>query len=118
MLPPSTTTSKITTPDAAKLERGAVLPPRVAAWCRKHAHKIASHNGLPGPFHRAYIFRSIRPRDTVAIETRHGQVILGQVVMVFSSHAVLNLGGAHGTPGIANENNTVYASGFSFKYFK
>lgn len=107
-----------TTPDKLKLSLGGGLPPRVAAWCLKHARKISSHNGLPGPFHRSHIFRSIQPHDAVAIETRHGQVLLGRVVMVSASHAVLNLGGPHGTPGIADETNTVYASGFSFKHFK
>jgi hypothetical protein len=110
-MPPSQPALAFTTATRSKLEH---LPARVAAWCLRHETKIASHDGLPGPFHREHIFHSIGPHDTVAVVTPHGQVRLGKAVMVFPTHAVLNLGGAHGTPGIADITNTVYASRFKF----
>jgi hypothetical protein len=52
-------------------------------------------------------FKQLLPRDRVTIRTPHGQELTGRVVMVFEEHAVLNLGGRHGTPGVATEENTV-----------
>lgn len=49
----------------------------------------------------------IRPGDRVTILTPHNSRLTGRVVFAFASHAVLNLGGRHGTPGIADESNTV-----------
>ena len=53
------------------------------------------------------LFQSIRPGARVTIVTPHGSKLSGRCVMKFPTHAVLNLGGAHGTPGIADESNTV-----------
>jgi hypothetical protein len=53
------------------------------------------------------LFRSASVGDRVTIVTPHGNERTGRVVMKFSSHLVLNLGGAHGTPGIADDSNTI-----------
>lgn len=47
----------------------------------------------------------------VTIRTPHGQERTGRVVMLGSHGWVLNLGGPHGTPGVANENNIVAVNG-------
>lgn len=52
-------------------------------------------------------FKGLRPGDRVTIRTPQGQERTGRVVMTFPEHVVLNMGGAHGTPGIANERNFV-----------
>jgi hypothetical protein len=51
---------------------------------------------------------SVRPGDRVTIVNRFGQERSGRAVMP-SSHGgwVLNMGGPHGTPGIADDTNTV-----------
>ena len=51
------------------------------------------------------LFASIRPGDRVSILSPHGTRQTGRCVMKFSSHAVLNLGGRFGTPGIATDLN-------------
>ena len=51
---------------------------------------------------------AIRPGDRVTILTRHGQERTGRAVMRSSTGGwVLNLGGPHGTPGLADEDNIV-----------
>jgi hypothetical protein len=57
------------------------------------------------------IVDAIRPGDRVTIVDRFGQKRTGRAVMR-SSHGgwVLNMGGAHGTPGIADESNIVGVS--------
>ena len=50
---------------------------------------------------------SIRPGDRVTIITPHGQKQTGRAVMKGPHGWVLNLGGAHGTPGIADDENTI-----------
>ena len=56
-------------------------------------------------------FMGIKVRDRVTIKNQHGQERTGRVVMTFPTHVVLNLGGAHGTPGVANERNIVAING-------
>src|SRR5260370_24834166 len=54
------------------------------------------------------IVDSIRPGDKVTILTPHGSKLTGRAVMRNSSGGwVLNLGGRHGTPGLADERNIV-----------
>ncbi|MBZ5532610.1 MAG: hypothetical protein LAO20_14350 [Acidobacteriia bacterium] len=54
---------------------------------------------------------AIRPGDRVTIVTPHGQQRTGRAVMPSSSGGwVLNMGGAHGTPGIASDSNIVRVS--------
>lgn len=53
------------------------------------------------------LYDSIRNGDQVTIETRHGNLLKGRAVMLGPGGWVLNLGGAHGTPGIANRDNVV-----------
>jgi hypothetical protein len=54
------------------------------------------------------IVKSISPGDRVTIRTPQGQERTGRAVML-SSHGgwVLNMGGAHGTPGLADDENIV-----------
>jgi hypothetical protein len=51
------------------------------------------------------LFDSIKPGSRVTIITAHGQQRSGRCVMKFPGHAVLNLGGRYGTPGIATADN-------------
>lgn len=51
--------------------------------------------------------RDIRPGDKVTIQTEHGNRLVGRCVMAFATHAVLKLGGRHGTPGVATASNIV-----------
>lgn len=53
------------------------------------------------------LFDAIRPGDRVTIVNRFGQQRAGRCVMKFPGHAVLNMGGKHGTPAIASELNVV-----------
>lgn len=54
------------------------------------------------------IVDAIRPGDRVTILTPHGNQLTGRAVMRSSSGGwVLNLGGRHGTPGIATEENII-----------
>lgn len=52
-------------------------------------------------------FHDIKPGDRVTIKTPHGQEISGRAVMKGPAGWVLNLGGAHGRPGIATPENVV-----------
>lgn len=67
--------------------------------------------GLPGPFEREQLFNKIRPHSRVTIVTPHGSKLTGRAVMRGPAGWVLNLGGAHGTPGIADEDNVVAVRG-------
>ena len=55
------------------------------------------------------VVSQIRPGDRVTIRTPHGQELTGKAVMYNSQQQcwVLNLGGKHGTPGIADEENII-----------
>jgi hypothetical protein len=61
-------------------------------------------------------FANIRPGDQVTIQVPAGRRTDGSIewkrrkgraVMVFPQHAVLNLGGHYGTPGVADSSNLV-----------
>jgi len=54
---------------------------------------------------------SVSPGDRVTIITRHGSKLSGRAVMP-SSHGgwVLNGGGRHGTPMLADDTNTIKVS--------
>ncbi len=56
-------------------------------------------------------FDKIGRGSRVTIRTPQGQQISGKAVMRGPAGWVLNMGGAHGTPGIATEKNTVKVSG-------
>lgn len=68
-------------------------------------------HGLPGPFEQEVLFNKIRPRSLVTIVTPHGSKLKGRAVMRGPAGWVLNLGGAHGTPGIATEDNVIAVRG-------
>lgn len=53
----------------------------------------------------ASLFSAIEPGSTVSIISQHGSIQKGRCVMKFPTHAVLNLGGRHGTSGIATDKN-------------
>jgi hypothetical protein len=55
------------------------------------------------------VVSQIRPGDRVTIRTPHGQELTGKAVMYNAKQQcwVLNLGGKHGTPGIADEENII-----------
>jgi hypothetical protein len=55
------------------------------------------------------VVSQIRPGDRVTITTSHGQEMTGRAVMYNAQQQcwVLNMGGKHGTPGIADETNIV-----------
>jgi len=51
---------------------------------------------------------SVRPGDRVTIVNRFGQKHTGRAVMRSSVGGwVLNMGGPHGTPGLADDSNTI-----------
>ena len=51
------------------------------------------------------LFDLIGPRDRVTIVNRFGQERTGTAVMRGPAGWVLNMGGRHGTPGIATDDN-------------
>lgn len=53
------------------------------------------------------LIEAARPGDRVTITTPQGQKRTGRVVMNERTHLVLNLGGRHGTPGVATARNIV-----------
>ena len=55
------------------------------------------------------LWNSIGPGDTVTIVTPHGQQLKGRAVMRNRTQPfwVLNMGGPHGTPGLASPENTI-----------
>jgi hypothetical protein len=68
-------------------------------------------HGFPGPFEQEQLFNKIRPGSRVTIVTPHGSKLTGRAMMRGSAGWVLNLGGAHGTPGIASEDNVIAVRG-------
>jgi hypothetical protein len=53
------------------------------------------------------LFEAIQVGDRVSIVNRFGQIHTGRAVMLGPGGWVLNMGGRYGTPGIADETNTV-----------
>ena len=53
------------------------------------------------------LFDSIKPGSRVTIVNRFGQQRAGRCVMKFPDRAILNMGGPHGSPGIATDANVV-----------
>lgn len=55
------------------------------------------------------MFDAIQCGDRVTIKTPHGNELTGRAVMFNRKVGawVLNLGGKHGTPGLADERNTI-----------
>lgn len=67
----------------------------------------SSETGLPGLLDRELLYNKIRPGSRVTIVTPHGSKLTGRAVMRGPAGWVLNLGGPHGTPGIADDENTI-----------
>ena len=82
-------------------------------WLRDNKPKFASSDGLPSDYYREHLFLSIKPGGRVVIQTPHGSLVEGRAVMKGPAGWVLNLGGDHGTPGIACEGNVVWVTGAS-----
>lgn len=91
-------------PQALRFSK-AEWPSLTAAVGWFEASRFASRLENPG------IVDAIRPGDRVTIVNRFGQKKTGRAVMR-SSHGgwVLNMGGPHGTPGLADESNIVKVS--------
>lgn len=53
------------------------------------------------------LIAAARPGDRVTIATPQGNKRTGRVTLAYSTHLVLNLGGKHGTPGVATADNIV-----------
>ena len=53
------------------------------------------------------LIEAIRPGDRVTIVNRFGQTSTGSAVMLGPAGWVLNMGGPHGTPAIATNENVV-----------
>lgn len=79
----------------------------------KFKNQFGSSDGYPGEFDRETLFKHIKVGTTVGILTPHGNVIQGRAVMFNRGQNcwVLNAGGAHGTPKIAEARNTVFVTG-------
>lgn len=54
-----------------------------------------------------WLIANAKPGDRVTIATPHGQQRTGRMVMRGPAGLVLNLGGPHGTPGVATPGNIV-----------
>ena len=83
----------------------------VSAFLAKNRERFASHDGLPAEFHRKALFGQVKVGKTAAYVTPHNSILSGRVVMKFATHAVLNLGGRHGTPGVVTPATCVFAAG-------
>jgi hypothetical protein len=53
----------------------------------------------------AQVLATVRPGDRVSALTAHDAEVTGRAVMVFPSHAVLNLGGKHGRRFVVTADN-------------
>lgn len=92
---------------------------RIKAWLQKHRNQLASADGLPGEYMRESFFHAIKIGDTVGIVTPHGSVLGGRATIRGRQHGqtthwVLNGGGPHGTPLIADARNTIFVPGVKF----
>lgn len=89
---------------------GAALK-KYRATAKKGAKRTAKKGCACPPKRKAATRRNpsftIYVGDRVTIRTPHGQLRSGKAVMMGPNGWVLNMGGPHGTPGIANENNIV-----------
>jgi len=91
------------------------FPERVPAYLKKKVAKLLSKPRGENPFdwreqrtETGTILDAIRHGDKVTILSPQGQERTGKAVMRSSSGGwVLNMGGRHGTPGIATESNIV-----------
>lgn len=83
----------------------------IQAFLAKNKSIFGTSDGLPGAYHRAMLFSMIKPGKQAGIVTPHGSLLSGRVVMSFPEHAVLNLGGRHGTPAVVTASNCVYVAG-------
>lgn len=79
-------------------------------WLKVNRERFGSRDKLPGAYHREALFNSIKVGTMVAIQTPHGSLLEGRAVMRGPAGWVLNLGGPHGTPGIASEGNVVWVT--------
>jgi hypothetical protein len=90
------------------------MPSNITRFLARNKERFGTTDGLPGEFHRKELFAQVKPGARAAFVTPHGFILSGRVVMRFSTHAVLNLGGRHGTPGVLTPETCVYAAGATF----
>lgn len=83
----------------------------VSSFLAKNRGRFGSADGLPAEFHRKALFDQVKVGKQAAYVTRHNSILSGRVVMKFATHAVLNLGGPHGTPGVLTPETCVFAAG-------
>jgi hypothetical protein len=80
-----------------------------------YAPKVLYDGGVKtraaGLLDESSLFNKIRPGSRVTIVTPHGSKLTGRAVMKGPAGWVLNLGGLHGTPGIASEDNVIAVQG-------
>lgn len=83
---------------------------RLQQWLAKNGY---SEKRLPDQFIREVLFSKIRIGSTVGIVTTHGSLLTGRATIPNQQQRcwVLNGGGRHGTPLIANAENVIYVAG-------
>ncbi len=84
---------------------------RTASFLARNKDRFGSPDGLPAEFHRRAFFGLARAGKRAAFATPQGSISSGRIVMCFSTHAVLNLGGTHGRAGVMTPENCVYVAG-------
>lgn len=91
----------IVTLGVAKAASDMIAPPR-------QSRSAPSRDASQAPAHTVRLVDTIRPGDRVTIVDRFGQEHTGKAVMKSSVGGwVLNMGGAHGTPGLADDRNII-----------
>jgi len=79
-------------------------------------HSFGTHDGLPGEFYRECLYNRLTFGSPVGIQTWHGNIVTGKVVMQGSCGWVCaddRSGGA--SPFIATKGNVVWTPGVYFK---
>lgn len=84
--------------EARRLREEGARDVRVISWSRRHDDELAGTQPL---------IDTVRMGDRVTIVDRFGHERTGRAVMKGPAGWVLNMGGKHGTPGIASDENTV-----------
>lgn len=83
-----------------------------AVWLERNKNQFGSHDGYPGEFQRRQLFSKIGVGKAVAFLSPQGQVRTGRAVMKSKGAGwVLNMGGAHGTPGLCDAGTVVWVQG-------
>jgi len=90
------------------------------AFLTANRERFGTRDGLPSAFQREVLFDRIRPGKRVGILVPSGvgplnlqawSKVEGRAVMRGPAGWILNLGGRHGTPGLASADNTIFVAG-------